>query len=121
MTLSIVSTPALATSQAIRVNEGDTFTASMTGVFISSAGFTALVAAQGSVKFLQTRVELMQEVIDQQEELLDARDRHIVWLGSEYETLLRLQKDRPTDDWQTQLGKVGLSLTAGFALCEFAQ
>ena len=121
MMLLLVSTPALATSQAIRVNEGDTLVAEMTGVFISSAAFIGLVATQESEKFLKLRIVSMQGVIDAHEDVVDSKNKRIVWLGEEYADLLQLHKDRPTDDWQTQVGKVGLALTAGFALCEFAQ
>lgn len=113
---------ASAQGQTTRINEGETFTAPVTGVFITSSKFIALVNYQELALFHRERADALVLIVNEQNELLRARQEHIVWLGDEYRALLQLHKDRPpADSFMTRLGQVGLAVTGGFALCEATQ
>lgn len=76
---------------------------------------------QELAKFHKNRADALVMIVEEQDELLESRHKHVVWLGEEYEALLQLHRDRPTDSFMTRVGQVGLAVTGGFALCEATQ
>lgn len=120
-TLFLALTAASAQSQATRINEGETFVAPVTGVFVTSTSFINLTNAQELMKFHKDRADALVVIVREYDVLLESKRKRIVWLGEEYEALLQLHKDRPTDSFVTKLGQVGLAVTGGFALCEAIQ
>lgn len=109
-------------AQTTKIEEGETFTATTQGVFVTRVNFIALVNAQEMVKYHRDRASRLVQAIENlnsdHEEVVKAKNAHIIWLGQEYEGLMNLYKDKPEESWTTALGRNGIAITAGFALCE---
>ncbi len=88
---------------------------------MTSSKFIALVNSQELAKYHKNRADALVLIVKGYDETLESKQKQIVWLGEEYEALLQLHKDRPTESFMTRLGQVGLAVTGGFALCEATQ